>query len=167
MTLQEFFDLLGQTPSLVFGYFLIIPITALLAWILGNGEGQLTPWKYLYSVLVFLVCIPGIIAITLNIYFFLFEKQPIMSANLLTQILPIFSMILTLFLIRQNVLFDQIPGFGKISGLFTLIFIVLSFMWFIDRTSIHIFSYMPIQYLGLIFIGLFFAARWSTSKLFG
>ena len=70
MTLQEFFRLLGENPSYVLMYFGLIPITALLAGILGKGEGEISPWKYLYSTLIYLVCVPGIFALTLNIYLF-------------------------------------------------------------------------------------------------
>ncbi|HHB77976.1 MAG TPA: hypothetical protein ENK85_01930 [Saprospiraceae bacterium] len=167
MSLKEFFDLLGQMPSLVLSFFLLVPLTALLAWLLGRGEGHLTPWKYLYSFLVFLICIPGVFAVTLDLYLFLFEKQSIMEANIYTQILPILSMGLTLMLIRQNVSFDDVPGFGKIGGLITLISIVLIFMWFVDRTRIYVFSYMPFQTVLLIFAGLLIAARWGTKRLFG
>jgi len=167
MTLKEFFDLLGQTPSYVLSYFFLIPLTAFLAWMLGKGEGHLTPWKYLYTILVFLVCIPGVTSAALDLYLFLFEKKSIMDANIYTQILPILSMALTLMLIRQNVSFDDVPGFGKIGGLITLIAIILVFMWFVDRTHIVVFSYMPIQQLLLIFVGLLLAARWSTKRLFG
>ena len=167
MTLKEFFDLLGQMPTLVLSYFFLIPLTALLAWLLGRGEGHMTPWKYLYSFLVFLICIPGVFSVTLDLYLFLFEKQSIFDANLYTQILPILSMGLTLMLIRQNVSFDDIPGFGKIGGLITLISIILIFMWFMDRTKIYVFSYMPFQTVLFIFVGLFVAARWGTKRLFG
>ncbi len=166
MTLKESFDLLSEMPQQVLGYFLIIPLTALLAWLIGRGEGHLSPWKYLYTLLVFLVAIPGIFAVTLNLYLFLFEKQSIMDANIYTQILPIASMVVTFLLIRQNVRFDRVPGFGKIGGLITLIAIILGFMWIVDRTHIYVFSYMPFQQVLLIFAGLFLAARWSTKRLF-
>ena len=106
MTLREFFDYLGDNPFVVLAYFLLIPFTALLAGTLAKGEGHQSPWKYLYSALVFGVCIPGIFAVTLSAYFFLFERGRLMDANVLLQVLPVISMILTLSLIRGNVSFD-------------------------------------------------------------
>ena len=125
MTLQEFFDLLAESPILILSYFLLIPITAAVAGFMGKGEGHLSPWKYLYSSLVYLVCVPGILAISLNIYVFLFENQSIFKSDIFTQILPIFAMVVTLLIIRKNVPLDRIPGFEKLSGLFMLIFAVL------------------------------------------
>lgn len=168
MTLREFFELLASQPSLIVAFFLIIPFTAFLAGIMGKNEGHLSPWKYLYSTLVYLVCVPGIFAITLNIYFFLFEKQPILNTDVYTQILPILSMVGTLLIIRNNVSYDQIPGFGKLSGMMMMIFAVLVLMWGLDRTRIYIvaFTYMPFYYVLLIFAALLIAFRYGMKKVF-
>lgn len=169
MTLREFFDLLANQPYLILAFFLLIPFTAFLAGIMGKNEGHITPWKYLYSTLVYLVCVPGIFAITLNIYLFLFEKQPIMNTDVYTQILPILSMVGTLLIIRNNVAYDRIPGFGKLSGMMMMIFAVLTLMWGLDRTRIYIvaFTRMPFYYVLFIFIGLLVAFRLGMKRVFG
>ena len=169
MTLTEFFEVLSNQPSLVLGYFLLIPFTAFLAGIMGKGEGHLSPWKYLYATLVYLVSVPGIFAITLNIYLFLFERRSIMDTDVYTQVLPIFSMIATLLIIRNNVAYERIPGFGKLSGLMMMIFAVLTLMWGLDRTRIYIiaFTSMPFYYVIAIFIVLLIAFRIGMKKLMG
>jgi len=102
MTLRDFFQLCADNPIIIFAFFLLVPFTALLAGILGKGEGHITPWKYLYSTLLYLVCVPGIFAITLNIYMFLFERGgSVMDMNLYTQVLPILSMVATILLVRK------------------------------------------------------------------
>lgn len=165
MTLREFFDLLGDNPAYLIFFFAMLPITALLAGLLGKNEGHLTPWKYLYSALVYLACVPGIFAVALSIYLFLFERRSIFDTDVYTQVLPIFAMILTLFIIRKNVDLDNIPGFGKLSGLVIMIITVLFFMWIIDKTRIFVFSYLPFQYVILIFIGLLIIFRVGWSRL--
>jgi len=169
MTLKEFFELLANQPYLILAFFLIIPFTAFLAGVMGKNEGHISPWKYLYSVLVYLVCVPGIFAVTLNIYLFLFEKQPIMNTDVFTQILPILSMVGTLMIVRNNVEYDQIPGFGKLSGMMMMIFAVLLLMWGMDRTRIYIvaFTRMPFQYVLMVFVGLLIAFRFGMKKAFG
>ena len=67
MTLQEFFRLLGENPSYILIFFTLIPLTALLANFMGKGEGNMPPWSFLYAVLIYLVCIPGIFAFSLSI----------------------------------------------------------------------------------------------------
>ena len=143
MTLQELFTLLSNQPIYVLAYFGMIPLTAILAGLLGRGEGHLSPWKFMYSALVYLVCVPGIFAVSLNIYLFLFENQSILQYNILTQFVPIVSMIVTLLIIRYNVDLDQIPGFEKLSGLIMVIAVALGLMWIIDRTHLLVISILP------------------------
>ena len=166
MTLRDFFQLLSDNPSYVLAYFLMIPFAALLAGWLGKGEGHLSPWKYLYATMIYLVCIPGIFAITLSIYLFLFERQSIFDMNLYTQVLPVLSMIGTLVLIRKNVDLDWVPGFDKLSGLVLMIGALLSFMWIADRTRLLIFSYWPFHYVIFFFLGLLLLMRLGWSRLF-
>lgn len=166
MTLQELFDLLSQNPSIIMFYFAALPLTAFLASVFGKGEGHLTPWKQLYCFLTFGAAIPGIFALMLNLYMFLFEQQPIMETNVYTQILPILIMILTFWLIRRNVPFELIPGFNKIPGLLMIVGSVLAAMWFLDRFRIIAFTYMPFHYVLIFLIATFVGIRVGAKKLF-
>ena len=166
MTLGEFFQAVSDEPVYIVFYFAILPFTALLAgWLADKEEGRESPWKYLYSTLLYLVCVPGIFAVTLDIYLFLFERRSIFDLNLLTQVLPILSMVITILIIRRNVDMSYIPGFDKLSGLVIMITATLIIMWFIDRTRIIVFSYMPIQYVLLLFAGLLLVVRFGWGKL--
>lgn len=153
MTLGDFFRLCAEHPAILLFLLIALPISALLAGILGKGEGHNTPWKYLYSVLVYLTCIPGVFAITLTVYLLLFEKQSIMSTNIYTQILPVISMILTLAIIRRNVSLELIPGFGKLSGLITVIAVVMIVFWILDRMRIFTITIVPFAW-ALVFCGV-------------
>jgi hypothetical protein len=165
MTLQEFFNLLSNNPLLILSYFLIIPFTALLAGIMGKGEGHMSPWKYLYSTLIYLVSIPGIFAVTLSVYFFLFERRSVLQTDIYTQILPVLSMALTLWLISRNVELKQIPGFGKLSGLLLIIAAALMLMWIFDRLRILVFTMMPFYYVIFLFLGLFLLLRYGWYQM--
>lgn len=166
MTLQEFFELLAQNPQFILAFFGLIPFTALVAGILGKGEGHLAPWSYLYSTLIYLVAIPGIFAITLNVYLFIFERRSIMQTDIYTQILPILSMVITLLLIKRNVDLDLIPGFGKLSGLIMMILSVFVILWIIEKTHIFAITFIPFQYFLLFFVGLLVIVRLGWNKLF-
>ncbi len=167
MTLQECFDLLGQNPAYVLFFFFMVPFTALLSGWLAKGEGHLSPWKYLYSMLIYLASVPGIFAVSLSIYFFLFERRSILDTNIYTQVLPILSMIFTLFIIRKNVSLDDIPGFDKLSGLILMISATLAIMWFVDRTHIYVISFLPFHVALLIFAGLLLLIRFGWTQFFG
>lgn len=165
MTLGQFIDFLSENPFYIISFFAGIPLTAFLAGLFGKDEGHISPWKYLYSVLIYLVCIPGIFSFTLNVYLFLFERRSVFEADIYTQVLPIFSMIISLLLIRNNVSLDRIPGFGKISGLIFMIFSTIILMWFVDKTRIIVFSYLKFENLLMIFVGLLLVFRLGWSKL--
>lgn len=166
MTLRELFDYLNQHPESVVFYFLLIPLTALLAGILGRGEGSQNPWRYLYSALVFLVCIPGVFAAALAVYLFVFERgASIFNVNLLTQVLPIASMILTLGIIRKNTAFEYIPGFSKISDLIFMIGAVFMLMYLIDRLHLIAWVYVPVQWLLVIVAGLLILFRIGLKRM--
>ncbi len=165
MTLQDFFDACSVHPEIIGFYFVALPLTAFLASVFGKGEGHLSPWKYLYTTLVYLAMIPGIFAILLNVYLFLFERQPVMETNIYTQLLPILVMFLTLWLIKRNVPFEYIPGFDKLSGLVFIIFAILAVMWLLDRMHIIAFTYLPFQYIIILLIGLFILARIGLKRI--
>ena len=109
--------------------------------------------------------IPGIFAIVLNVYLFLFERQPIMQSNLYTQVLPVMVMVLTLWLVKRNVPFEYIPGFNKISGLITVMMAIMTVMWLLDRTHIFAVTFLPFQYVILMLVGLLIVARLGLKKL--
>ena len=164
MTLGEFFDLLTANPSVVLFYVIALPLTAFLSCIFAKHEGHLSPWKYVHSALIYLACIPGIFAITLNVYLFLFERQPIMETNLYTQVLPIITMGITLYFISQNVSLKTIPGFGKLSGLLMALMALFFLMWFMEKTRLLVFSYLPIQYVFIGIIALLVIVRLGTKR---
>ncbi len=166
MTLGELFHLLAANPILLVGYFLVIPLTALLAGILGRQEGEEIPWNYLYSLLVYLAAVPGIFALVLSVYFWLFEKRSILETDVYIQVLPIVSMALTFWLIRWNVPLEKVRGFGKLAGLLMMIFVVLLLMWLIDRTHIIAFTYLPFYWVILILVVLLVVFRLGWSRAF-
>jgi len=167
MTLKELFELIGENPGDILGYFLLIIISAFLGGFMGKDEGHLSPWKYFYSTLIYLVCIPGIFAVCLNIYMFLFDRGRVLDTDVYIQILPVVAMLISLLIIRKNVNLDQIPGFKNISGLMLMMFAVFALMWGIDRTRIFVVAFVniPFYFLGLIFIGLLLIVRFGWSRL--
>ncbi len=165
MTLGEFFQVSSQNPSVILFYFLALPLSAALALLFARGSGHESPWKYLYTALVYLACVPGIFAITLSAYLLIFENQSALDINLYTQVLPIVSMALTLWLITRNVSLDNVPGFDKLSGLLLIILGVLIIMWILDKTRLIAFTYIPLQWVVLIMVAIFVVIRIGIVRL--
>lgn len=167
MTLQELFNSIGNDPFYIVAYFIALPLIALIIGFTSKGESHLSPWTYIYSALIYMVCIPGIFAITLCVYTFFFERQSFLNLNIIVYFLPIISMILTLILIKKRIPLDGIPGFGKISGLMLVIAVTFISMLLIQKTKIWIVFIGSIGHLFIAFIVLFIVFRFGLSRLMG
>jgi hypothetical protein len=167
MTLGEFFEMCGRNHGLLLAYFILIPLVALLALLFAKNQEHLSPWKYLYAVLIYLVCLPGIFAVTLSVYFFLFERRSILETDIYTQVLPILAMIFTIILIKKSVSLDAVPGFGKLSGLLLVIGVLMIIMWIIDKTRIYSITFMPFWVVVLILVAGFLLIRSGYRRITG
>lgn len=167
MTLGQFFESCSANGILVRNIFIALPILAGFASYFGKDESHKYPWPYFYSALIYAVCIPGIFAVTLNIYLFLFERRSIMNANVYTQILPILSMIFTLFFVKKNVDIRTVPGFDKIGQLIFVLTVLISLLWILEKTNIVVFTYLPFYQFLLMFIGALILIRFGLKNLFG
>lgn len=167
MTLGELLQYLSAHPLILLMYFTAIPLIALIAGYFDDERGHLAPWNYTYAVLIYAVSVPGIFALTLDLYVFLFEKRSLLQVDVLTQILPVASMILTLLIIRRNVDLDFIPGFDRLSGLMLIIAGAMIIMWGVDRVRLVVFSRLNFAYVLLIFAALLLLIRYGAGKAFG
>lgn len=166
MTLSLLFNAISENPWPTVMYFILLPVISWIVGLVSNGSRDVKFWSYIYAVLVYAICIPGIFAVTLNIYLFLFERQSIWKTNVVLQFLPVISMGITLMLIKSKIPFSLIPGFGKISGFLTLIAALIGVMWFFDRIHLVAFTYVPFTVIIVGFILTLLAIRFAWSKLF-
>lgn len=157
---------MGNNPFYPLFFFFILPVAALLARFMAKGDGHLSPWCIFYSALIYLSVIPGIFAILLNFYHMLFEKRSIYSMNIMVDVLPIVSMILTLFLIKKNVDFKDIPGFGKMTSFLGTLAGLMFLFFILEKMHLIVFSYLPIQWMVIALVVAFVAIRLFTKKAF-
>lgn len=168
MTLRDFILYLSDHPMPLMAFFIGIPLIALWVGWVDADKGHESPWRYIYSVLVFAVCIPGIFSLALSAFQFLFQyNRSILDANLLTQVVPVVSMFLTLSIVKRNIPFEYVPGLGKISSLMTLIAVSFALMYLLDRTRIVAFVNIPVQYLLVIVLVLVLVLRGAFGRLVG
>ncbi|MFD2574146.1 hypothetical protein ACFSUS_26150 [Spirosoma soli] len=166
MTLRDIFEAVSGQPTLLFLLLTAVPSGAFLVnlWS-GETADQIWKWRYVYSVLVYLACIPGIFAITLDIYLFLFERQSVWEMNLALQALPVFTMAITLILIRRKIPFNYIPGSGNISNFLILVAALMSLLWIVDRTRIFAIAYVPFTYVVVGFVALLLIIRFAWKRI--
>lgn len=165
MTLNDLFQYTLDNPLNVVFYFCLIPFAALLAGWMEREEGHLPPWNYLYSTLIYLVAVPAILSVAYNIYKWMFERGSIMNTNLLLQVLPVASMLLTFYIVKRQVRIEALPGFDRLGGLVLIISGAMAIMWFMDKVRIIAFTYFPIHYLLIIFLVLLVVVRFGWKRL--
>lgn len=118
MTIQDLINLVSKHQLVLIIVFCAIPIAAYLSGLLqGDRNCSESRIKYLYSVLIYLSCIPGIFSAVLTAYSLFFLRADLLRVNFLVYILPIISMVATLKIIKRKNSFDDIPGFDRIMGL--------------------------------------------------
>ncbi|MFC1836810.1 hypothetical protein ACFL2Q_19150, partial [Thermodesulfobacteriota bacterium] len=90
MTTQDLIRSASEYPWLLLAYFLILPIlTVLLGLLHDRHSGGRPPWRYFYAAIVYLVCIPGMLAAVLTGYALFFTGKNLLQVNLLVYFLPI------------------------------------------------------------------------------
>ena len=167
MTTRELIHQTDQHPLWLAAVFVALPV---LAWGLGQtherGRGGAAPWKYLYSVLVYLACVPGMFAGVITAYTLFFSKDNLLDASLLVYFLPIVAMVVTLVFIRKSVSFDEVPGFDRLSGLMVMVACSFAVALVIQKTRIFVFFGGSIEWLFLLAAGVFALLKWGTYTLF-
>ncbi len=167
MTTRDLILLAGQHPVVLAAAFIVPPVAA---WGLGQiherTRGGTAPWKYFYSVLVYLACVPGMFASVLTAYTLFISRENLLDVNPLVYFLPVVSMVVTLVFIRKNVSFDEVPGFDRLSGLMVMVGCSFAVALAIQKTNIWIFFGGSIERLFILAAGVFALLKWGTCRLF-
>jgi hypothetical protein len=166
MTLNELFDYLKEHNFYVIIYLVGLPVLAGILGLFSGEKGNRDPWRYLYMLILYGICIPGIFAITLLIYALTYMKINVYEIDLLTHVAPVISMVVTILVVRKYVNLEEIPGFNKISGLLMMIAVVLVLFWILEKTRILVFTYMPFYWVLLILAALLLIFRMGLKKVF-
>jgi hypothetical protein len=167
MTIRELTQWFGAHPWILLAVFVALPVAA---WCLrplhGPANGGVAPWKYAYSVLVYLACVPGMFSSVLTAYALFFRNENLLDANLLVYVLPIVSMILTLVFVSKNVGFDAVPGFDRLSGLMITIACSFGLALAVHKTRIFVGFFGSIDRLFLLAGAIFALLKWGSYMLF-
>jgi hypothetical protein len=167
MTLREFIHSAGQYWVPVFAILVAVPAVSFLVGMSHrNGEGRNAPWKFAYTALVYLACIPGIFAAVLTAYTMFFIKESLLDANPLIYFMPIATMVVTLVLIRKRVSFEDVPGFDRLSGLMVLIGCSFAIALALHKTRILIGFFGSVGMLFVLAAGVFALLKWGGAMLF-
>lgn len=167
MTIEELIQRIGNNPAAILILLIAVPLLALLYGRFVSASDRLeSPHKYVYSTLIYLACIPGGFAGVLTAYSFFFLQSNLLQVNPLVYFLPIISMVVTIAVIRRDVIIDAIPGFDRLYGLLAIIGVSFFLAFLLIRTRVWFFLGGSFTALLVIAIGSFVLLRWGSSKVF-
>ena len=105
MTLNDIIELTGANPSILLLIFTIFPgIAFVLPMIHRRTIMAMSPWRYVYTILIYLVAFPGILSFVLVGYALFFTKSNLMNVNILVYFLLVVFYFYENFLNLQDLL---------------------------------------------------------------
>ena len=167
MTARDLLAAGASHPSWLIPLFCTPPVIALLLrWIHGRGQGGERPYRTFYAVLVYAVCIPGMLGAVLVGYTLFFTRENLLDVDVLVYGLPLGSMVITLLIIARSVGFDEIPGFGRLSGLMVMIGMTFVIILALQKTRIWLVFGGSIGALLVIAAAIFALLKWGAYMAF-
>ncbi len=165
MTVQDFLNWFSNHPNLLLGYFAIILACTLIGLLFVKPSNFKPPINYFYGILIYAVTIPGLLSLVLLLYSFFFLKINLLQLDLVTYFVPLLFMIVALVIINKTIPMSQIPGFGKLSGLFIIIIITFIITYVLQRMFFGVFFVGRLQYLLLFFLALLFGLKIAWDRI--
>lgn len=144
MTIQEIINQFDNNSGLILNYYIVLLVFCLLGLLFVKPNNFKSPINYVYTALIYALCIPALLSSILLLYSFFFLRENLLQVNALAYFLPIVSLVLLLFIIKKTIPLKAIPGFEKISGLFMLIIVTFIVTYVLQR-----------MFFGVFFIGGF------------
>jgi hypothetical protein len=167
MTARQIVELLGTRPLWLALALALPPLVVLGLGLVRGRERADSPWRYLYSVVVYLVAVPGVLAAVLTAYTLLFTSESLLDVDLLVHVGPVVAMVLTLVLVGRNVRFEHLPGFDRLSGLLATLAVTFVILLALARTRIWLFFGGSLASLALVALGLYAVLAWGVRAAFG
>jgi hypothetical protein len=162
MTPHECLDWIATQPLAIGSYLVALPILAIfLALAHRRGTGNNAPWKYIYAVLVYAACVPGMFAAVVTLYLILFVRTNLLEVNALVTIAPLVSMAATLAIAGRNVSFGPLPGFGRLGGLMVALGLTFAVIFALSRTHLWIVFSGSMLLLGVLGVFVFALIKWG------
>lgn len=166
MNLYELLELIDTHPWPVLAYFIGLP---LLAWLAGGlharGAAYASPVRWLYSAVIYGVAVPGIIAAVALADTVAHGR--LMDAGVLSQFLPLISMLTTFGIVRQKANPDEIPGFRRMTAFMLLLVLTAAGVFLLMKTRIWIFFGGGMGTLLAAMAVLFLLLKWAFDRAFG
>lgn len=164
MSINDLLRALGKYKYFILIYFAAIPLFAYLAGLIDKRQKAMDSF---YSILIYMSAIPGMVSATLIFYTMFIVKKNLLNVNLFIYFLPVVSMALVFFIISKKVKFDDLPGFGRLSGLMLMIALTSIVTLFLYRLRFFIGFFASIETLLIAGVVIFVLFKVSFARISG
>ncbi|PON15925.1 hypothetical protein C2W62_21240 [Candidatus Entotheonella serta] len=116
---------------------------------------------------IYMAVIPGICMTVVVLYMMFFVRTNLLTQlNVIVHVLPIVSMIATLWVAARLAPFSTIPGFDRLQGLIMLVGLSFIAALFVHKTFVRIHFFASFEYLLGLFALFLIAWRLAVTRLF-
>lgn len=142
MTIEDLLTYLTNDKTALFLFFILLPIITVIITIVSAGRSLEKPYSYLFSGLLFVVCIPGVLSITLWIYSMFFERKAIWQLPFFVYYLPIIIMAICIYILKKKrIPIRRLPWSGELYELLVLSTITFASILIMMKLDIVNFQY--------------------------
>ncbi|MEM9213144.1 MAG: hypothetical protein AAGD25_02260 [Cyanobacteria bacterium P01_F01_bin.150] len=166
MTFQDFFTLLNDYQPLILLWILAAPWIALGICIAVPGQKE-EPFVLSLNLGM------ALISLLLTVGYLLFAThnggwtRVFQEADILLLMAPCYYVGISLWVTKQRLPLHQVPVVRMVQGAALMATGYLGVAWFLSKIRIHVFSYIPFQYLLLLILGLVAVAYLGYMRLTG
>ncbi|WMX16265.1 hypothetical protein [Aureispira sp. CCB-E] len=148
MTIEDLLTYITNDKTALFLFFILLPILTIIITAISRGRSLEKPYSYLYSMLLFEVCIPGVLSITLWIYSMFFERKALWQLPFFIYYLPVIIMVLCIYILKKKrVSIRRLPWTGELYEF--LVLLIITFASLLIIMKLHIISFNQPWQLGL------------------
>ena len=148
MTLEDLLTYLTNDKTALFLFFILLPIITIIITIISAGRSLEKPYSYCYSILLFTVCIPGVLSITLWVYSMFFERKAIWQLPFFVYYLPIIIMAICIYILKKKrIPIRRLPWTGELYEF--LVLLTITFASILIIMKLHILTFQQVWQLGI------------------
>ncbi len=148
MTITEFLKLVELHPFIIYYYAFSMIMSIVLGRFFLSRMGHPRIWNYFFSLLLYMMSVIGMFSL---IVFFYQVYTHALIISLIDILIPFFTMIVAILLIRKRVNIPLVTGFGYSWAFFVVLFAMLLLFFLVNYLGLMSFSQWPI-YLFLLFL---------------
>jgi hypothetical protein len=165
MTINELLQWLEQYQQVWALWFVAVP---LLTYVGGALLKVISPlWaRYLLATAIYLAVVPGVGMIVVLLYMVFFVRLNLLhEMHLVLHLLPIVSMLATLWAATRLAPFAAIPGFDRLQGLLLLVGLSFAALLWVHKMFIGIVFFAKFEYLLLLLGGFLVLWRLGIARV--